>query len=79
MHNRTRTINIEEYSYTILDWPYSYLALCSFFVLFYVSRPTGSMSAIVTLHNEVKIITGMYKDSILIWNINSDTCVGIYM
>jgi hypothetical protein len=33
----------------------------------------------ISLHNEVKIITGMYKDSILIWNINSDTCVGIYM
>ena len=62
----------------MLDWPYYYLSLCVSF-LFYVSRPTGSMSAIVTLHNEVKIITGMYKDSILIWNINSDTCVGIYM
>jgi hypothetical protein len=37
------------------------------------------MFAIETLHNEVKIITGMYKDSILIWNINSDTCVGVYM
>jgi len=35
------------------------------------------MFAIVTLHNEVKIITGMYKDSILIWNINLNTCGGI--
>ena len=31
------------------------------------------MSIIVTLHNEVKIITGMYKDSILASNINLNT------
>jgi hypothetical protein len=70
--NKYRGINIEHLRLTI----FLSSALC-FFFLFYVSRPTGSMSTIVALHNEVRIITGMYKDSILIRNINSDNCVGI--
>jgi hypothetical protein len=51
----------------------SFLTLCVSFV-FHVSRPTGSISAIVTLYYLLQIITDMYKDSILIWNINLNTC-----
>jgi hypothetical protein len=56
----------------------SFLTLCVSFV-FHVYRPTGSISAIVTLYYLVKIITDMYKDSILKWNINLNTCGWIYM
>ena len=47
--------------------------------VFNVSGPTGSISALVPLHYLVKIINGMYKDSILISNINLSTCEEIYM
>jgi hypothetical protein len=56
----------------------SFLTLCVSFV-FHVSRPMGSISAIVTLYYLLQIITDMYKDSILIWNINLNTCGWIYM
>ena len=52
--------------------------LCVLFV-FNVSRPTGSISAIVAFHNLLKIITGMYKDKILTSNNNLSTSVVIYM
>jgi len=47
--------------------------------VFNVSGPTGSISAMVPLRYLVKIIIGMYKDSILISNINLNTCEEIYM
>jgi len=52
--------------------------LCVSFV-FNISRSTESISTKVTLYYLLKMITGMYKDSILIWNINLNTCGGIYV
>ena len=50
-----------------------------FLFLFYVSCPTGSISAIVAFHNLGTIITGKYKDNILTSNINLNTSVVIYI
>jgi hypothetical protein len=47
--------------------------------VFNISRNTGSISTKVTLYYLLKIITGMYKESILKWNIYLNTCGGIYV
>jgi uncharacterized membrane protein len=74
-NNKYRGIHIDNFRLTI----FLSLALCVSFFLFYVSRPTGSITAIVAFHNLVKIITGMYKENILTSNIDLSTSVGIYM
>ena len=78
MHKKTRTININEYTWNSLDRHDFYLMPCVSFV-FNISRNTGSISTKVTLYCLLKIIPGMNKDSILIWNINLNACGGIYV